>query len=74
MSIVRHQRKVLRCEWIALVESESSVATEAGVRVLKLKAAKLGANALLVGGVMAGDTQSAIAYRCPTKPQAELPD
>ena len=74
VSLVRHQRTVLRCEWVALVESESSAATESGVRVLKLKAARLGANALLVGGVMAGDTQGAVAYRCPTKPPEEPPD
>jgi hypothetical protein len=70
---VRHQRTVLRCEWIALVESESSAATESGVRVLKLKAARLGANAVLVGGVMTGDTQGAVAYRCPTKPPEDPP-
>ncbi|MDQ6891465.1 MAG: hypothetical protein M3167_02165 [Acidobacteriota bacterium] len=74
MSIVLHERAVHRCEWIALVESESSAATKAGVRVLKLKAARLGANAVFLHGVMTGDTQGAVAYRCPTKPPEELPD
>jgi hypothetical protein len=74
VSFVTHRRTVLRCEWVASIDSESSAATESGVRVLKLKAARLGANTVYLPGVMSGDTQSAWAYKCPTKPPEELPD
>jgi hypothetical protein len=74
VSLVRHRRAVLGCDWIASIDSESSAATESGIRVLKLKAARLGANAVYLSGVMSGDTQSAWAYRCATRPPEEPAD
>jgi hypothetical protein len=67
------RRAVARCEWIAAIESLNSGATTDGVRVLKEKAAKLGANAVLMSGVLARGPQGAVAYRCEKQPKEELP-
>jgi len=73
VSVVNHPWQLHRCEWVAGLETLSSAGTPAGLHLMKLKASRLGANAILLSGVLPGGPQGAHAFKCEKRPVEELP-